>query len=249
MKKLLTTTALAAAIGCAAVLPMATHAADDAPARSAEIERKPGATMTPDRLYMEAHEADRKRLNEALKPGQDAAAYRRVIADMGYTITAVNDQEDDYLEYEIVKGRNSLEVQVELEKGRGTEIDVVPNMWQAESTEAALEGRKVEAVKSADYSDRSRMGAWNDEREQLEASLPKGQTKKFYDDKLRSMGYQVTAVNEASGEDLEYEVVKGSNSYEVQFEFDDGQPQASDVEVRPNLWKADATEQAMARRN
>ena len=42
----------------------------------------------------------------------------------------------------------------------------------------------------------------------------------------------------------EYEVVKGSDSYEVQIDFDKG-GKARKVDVAANVWKADATERAL----
>ena len=52
-------------------------------------------------------------------------------------ITSVNDREADYVEYEIVKGDNSYEVQIDLDPTTklGKEVDVTSNLWEAESTD------------------------------------------------------------------------------------------------------------------
>ncbi len=57
---------------------------------------------------------------------------------LGYQITSTNDREKDYLEYEIVKGDNSYEVQIDLENGKAKKVDVTANMWHSEATERAM---------------------------------------------------------------------------------------------------------------
>jgi hypothetical protein len=56
----------------------------------------------------------------------------------------VNYDKPDYVEYEVVKGDQSYEVQIDLDKnsGRAKKIDVTTNMWQAEATERALEANR-----------------------------------------------------------------------------------------------------------
>lgn len=84
-----------------------------------------------------------EQLEQALKPGQDKDVYRREIEKMGWKITSVNSDKPDYAEWEIVKGDQSYEVQLDFDKTnrKATKIDVTTNMWQAEATERALEGR------------------------------------------------------------------------------------------------------------
>ena len=59
---------------------------------------------------------------------------------MGWKVTSVNYDKPDYIEYEIVKGNDSYEVQVDIDKNsnKATKVDVVTNVWQTESTENAL---------------------------------------------------------------------------------------------------------------
>jgi len=47
---------------------------------------------------------------------------------------------------------------------------------------------------------------------------------------------------------MEYEVVMGKNSYEVQLNMDERTGKVKEVEVSSNLWHADATERALERR-
>jgi hypothetical protein len=59
---------------------------------------------------------------------------------MGWRVTSVNYDKPDYIEYEIVKGNDSYEVQVDIDKNsnKAAKVDVVMNVWKTESTENAL---------------------------------------------------------------------------------------------------------------
>jgi hypothetical protein len=52
----------------------------------------------------------------------------------------VNYDKPDYIEYEIVKGNDSYEVRVDIDKNsnKAAKVDVVMNVWKTESTENAL---------------------------------------------------------------------------------------------------------------
>jgi hypothetical protein len=111
---------------------------DDAHTKPAALRDDPDSRFS-DRRYMRAWTDEKERLEKALAPNQTVAAYKNTIERMGYKITAVNDRESDYVEYEILKGDNSYEVQIGLDpKTRmGKEIDVTSNVWDAEGTERA----------------------------------------------------------------------------------------------------------------
>jgi hypothetical protein len=68
---------------------------------------------------------------------------------MGYKVTSVNADKPDYVEYEIVKGEDTFEVQIDFDKnsGKATKVDVSANMWQAEATDKALSRREDKAEK------------------------------------------------------------------------------------------------------
>ena len=68
---------------------------------------------------------------------------------------------------------------------------------------------------SSIYSDRDRAKSSKDETDKLEQALKTGEEKPFYRRELEKMGWQITAVNYDKPEYLEYEIVKGDNSYEV----------------------------------
>lgn len=79
-----------------------------------------------------------------------------------------------------------------------------------------------------------------------EGELPVGKTRGFYWDRLADMGYTITAVNYDEPDYVEYEVVKGDRTYEVQIDIDEDTKRATDIDVAPNIWKTDATERALA---
>src|SRR3989449_1518907 len=98
------------------------------------------------------------------------------------------------------------------------------------------------------YSDRDRMKSSKDDKEKLEQALKTGEGKDFYRRELEKMGWQITSVNYDKPDYLEYEIVKGDDSYEVQIDFDKNSNKATKVDVTTNIWKTDATEQALKER-
>jgi hypothetical protein len=91
---------------------------------------------------MDEWSSGKDRLEQALQKGQDKDFFRREIERLGYQITAVNEDDRDKLEYEIVKGDNSYEVHVDLDNGKVTKVEVTSNMWKADATERALENNR-----------------------------------------------------------------------------------------------------------
>ena len=63
---------------------------------------------------------------------------------MGYKVTSVNADKPDYVEYEIIKGTDTWEVQIDFDKnsGKATKVDVTANLWQADATDKALDQAK-----------------------------------------------------------------------------------------------------------
>lgn len=216
-----------------------------------------GAAQSSDRERMQTWTDEKARLEKSLRVGEGEDFYRRELEQLGYRITAVNRHDRDHLEYEIVKGVNTYEVQIDLDKATGAakKIDVTANIWKAESTEKALkdENYKVDYsgasnAPSTSYSDRARMKTWTSEKERLEKALKAHQAKAYYPQALRHLGYQITAVNNDEPGYVEYEVVKGHDSYEVQIDLDKDTGKAKKIDVTANLWQADATDKALARR-
>lgn len=94
-----------------------------------------------DRRNMKGWTDEKDQLQKSLPLNLKAADYRAKLEGMGYKVTAVNDRDTDFIEYEIAKGVNSYEVQIDLDEGTGMakKIDVTSNFWEADATERATD--------------------------------------------------------------------------------------------------------------
>jgi uncharacterized protein YmfQ (DUF2313 family) len=217
------------------------------------VQRTENAVRYSDREHMKNARNEEDKLERALKTGEEKAFYRRELEKMGWQITAVNYDKPDYLEYEIVKGDDSYEVQIDLDKNsrKASKVDVALNVWKTEATENALASRKKAdypnrtTANPERYSDRDRMKSAKNSEDKLEQALKTGESKNFYRRELEKMGWKVTSVNYDKPDYVEYEIVKGDDSYEVQIDFDKNSNKATKVDVAMNAWKADATKQAL----
>jgi uncharacterized protein YmfQ (DUF2313 family) len=205
-----------------------------------------------DRERMKSSTDEKNQLEQTLKTGEERDFYRRELDKMGWQITAVNYDKPDYLEYEIVKGPSTYEVQVSFDKNshKANKVDVAWNMWKAESTEKALKGEKVDYPKRTTtnpsrYSERDMIKSSKNEKTRLEHALKTGEERAFYRRELEKMGWQITSVNYDKPDYVEYEVVKGSSTYEVQIDLDKNSRKANKVNVAYNLWKAETTNKAL----
>jgi len=217
------------------------------------VQRKDNINRYSDRDRMKTAKDSEDKLEQALKTGETKDFYRRELEKMGWQITSVNYDKPDYLEYEIVKGDDSYEVQIDFDKNsnKATKVDVTTNIWKTDATEQALKERKKVAYPSRTttnaerYSDRDRMKVSKESKENLEQALKTGETKDFYRREIEKMGWKVTSVNYDKPDYVEYEIVKGDQSYEVQIDIDKNSHKATKVDVAMNAWKTDATKQAL----
>jgi uncharacterized protein YmfQ (DUF2313 family) len=213
-------------------------------------------TKYSDRDRMRSAKSDKEQLEQALKTGEEKAFYRRELDKMGWVITSVNYDKPDYLEYEIVKGDQSFEVQVAIDKNshKATKVDVTTNAWKTDATKQALKsGKKVDYPKKTTanpdrFSERDRMKSSKNDKEKLEQVLKTGEEKAFYRRELEKMGWKITSVNYDKPDYVEFEIVKNDNSYEVQIDIDKNSHKATKVYVVTNAWKAQATENALNQR-
>jgi len=185
-------------------------------------------------------------LQKQLAPGASAADYRKKIEDLSYKITSTNYNNEDYLEYELVKGDMTWEVQIGVDDKthKVTEVEVVTNMWKTDATEQAL-GRNVVANNKPmyrnPYSDRDRVSVSRLIKE-IEA-MPVGKDKQFYKDALAKNGYEVTRVNSDDEEMLSLEAVKGANSVELNVAFNEKTGKSTSIDA-DSLWvESEATSQ------
>jgi len=206
-----------------------------------------------DRDRMKSAKSEKGKLEQALKTGEEKEFYRRELEKMGWQITSVNYDKADYVEYEIVKGDQTYEVQIDLDKNshKATKVDVAFNAWKTNATKQALKnGKKVEYPKNTTanperFSERERMKSAKNDKEKLEQALKTGEEKAFYRRELEKMGWKITSVNYDKPDYVEFEIVKNGNSYEVQIDLDKNSHKATKVDVTTNVWKADATEKAL----
>ena len=220
-----------------------------ADAKSAVTDRNDPALYS-DRAHAKASTDEKDRLEQHLKAGQPKGYYTKALNDQGYTVTSVNKDSADGVEYEVVKGDRSYEVQIAFDKsGKATKVDVDNNLWRAKSTKEAMAGKKVAAATAYEkgneaYSDRAHLKDWTGEKDRLEKSLALGHDPAWYRDQLKKMGYQITSVNDRDKDYVEYEVVKGKDSYEVQIDLANGK--AKKIDVTTNAWQSDATDRALS---
>ncbi len=241
-----------AAVSACLLAPMAATAADNKPATGATAATPAASDRMSysDRVQMKTWATEKEQLERELKLGESKAYYPQALSDKGFQITSVNADKPDAVEYEVVKGPQTFEVQLSFDKaGKAKKVDVTTNMWRHDATKAAMGGKKMPMASRFErgneaFSDRVRMPTWNKEKDRLEKSLPLGKGKSYYSEQLKTMGYQVTSVNDNDRDYVEYEVVKGGNSYEVQISFDGDK--AKDVDVTTNVWQTEATERALA---
>jgi hypothetical protein len=108
----------------------------------------------------------------------------------------------------------------------------------------AQQGDSVKTAPAGRYSDRDRSVEWNKQKDVLQQSFKLGETKEQYRRELEKMGWMITAVNSDKPEYVEWEIVKGDQSYEVQIDLDKSN-KASKIDVTTNMWQAEATERAL----
>ncbi len=232
-----------------------------------------------DRQYVKGWTDEKEKLEKALPAGMKVADMKAKIEQMGYKITSTNDREKDYVEYEIVKGDNSYEVQADLDAKTGMtkDVDVASNVWETDATERAKGDKGADrrssvaplstmaaapaAVMASGASPtrpmtgpmssqrRDRATEFKNEKDQLEQKLQAATARADYAKILEQNGYRVSSINADKPGYLEYEIVKGDHSYEVQLDFKDNAPKASKVDVTTNMWRTDATKKMLADAN
>jgi len=188
-------------------------------------------------------------LQKQLAPGMAAADYRKKIEGLGYQVTSTNYNNPDYLEYELVKGDMTWEVQIDVDPAnkKATKVDVTMNTWKTDATERAL-GRTVAAndrpMYRNPYSERDRTSVSRLVKE-LEA-MPVGQGKQYYKDELKKHGYNVTRINTDDEDELSLEAVKGANSVELNVAFNESGKSTS-IDADSIWFESQATSEARNR--
>jgi len=123
---------------------------------------------------------------------------------------------------------------------------IIPGIVLTVPVTATIAADNVQRVDRPNrYSDRDRMKTAKDSEDKLEQALKTGETKDFYRKELDKLGWQITSVNYDKPDYVEYEIVKGDDTYEVQIDFDKNSNKATKVDVTTNAWQTDATDRAL----
>jgi len=207
-----------------------------------------------DRSRITSYIDDQRQLERDLLAVGKRDDYRAFIEKRGYLVTAVNEDSDHKLEFEVVKAGRSHEVLLGFERKRGAAdaIDVSSNVWLADSTRQALNkpGWRPDDVQydpdaAIKVRDSNHLSAWTAEKKDLELALPVGRTTPHYQSVLQEKGYQITASNDTLPTYAEYEIVKAGQSFELQIERDVTTGRAVSVDVEANIWRAKSTKAAL----
>jgi hypothetical protein len=196
-------------------------------------------------------------LQKQLPPGRASDSYHEKLKKLGYKITSINYNNSDYLEYEVVKGDQTWEVQIDVDEdtGKATQIDIAQNAWKTDATTAALQQgmdlsrtaatetgvasddptttRKTMNMRNNQYSDRDR--STTDQLVRELNTLPVGHNKEFYKKRLRQRGYEITKVNTDDSDEMNIEAVKNGNSVQLDISFDENTAQSTEIDAS-TLW-------------
>lgn len=196
-------------------------------------------------------------LQKQLPPGMASESYREKLKKLGYKITSTNYNNSDYLEYEVVRGDQTWEVQIDVDEdtGKATEIDVVQNVWKTDATTAAIQQgqelsrtaatetgvasentattRRTKNMRNNQYSDRDH--STTDQLVRELNTLPVGHKKEFYKNMLRQRGYEITKINKDDSDEMDLEAVKDGNSVQLDISFDENTARSTEIDAS-TLW-------------
>ncbi|MEW6297627.1 MAG: hypothetical protein AB1671_07790 [Thermodesulfobacteriota bacterium] len=154
------------------------------------------------------------------------------LQDLGFLITSINYNQPDYVEYEVVKGDETFEIQITMdpETDRATAVDVTGNLWQSYATDWALEHTELREAASIDapdyilviapvqrFSDRDRnLSRMLGELERL----PVGRDQQFYRNALQRRGYRITDTDVDENQ-VRFEAQKNGREIALTVNFED----------------------------
>jgi hypothetical protein len=188
-------------------------------------------------------------MQKNLPPGMSADAYRKKLEELGYKITSTNYNNPDYLEYEVVKGDQTWEVQIDVDNDthKATKVDVAMNMWKTDATKQEMErnealvknaspsaeSHRTATMRNNQYSDRDR--STTDQMVKELEGLPINHDKEFYKDTLRKRGYDISRVDKDDKDELQLEAVKNGHSVKMDIDFDEESGRSTKIDAS-NLW-------------
>jgi hypothetical protein len=164
---------------------------------------------------------------------------------MGYIVTSINYNAPDYAEYEVVKGDRSYEVQIDIDENTGTatNIDIEPNPWKTDRTEATTEFNEggvalndpdyvmvITPIHTVDAHERTALEKMVQDLERV----PAGQSRGSYRNALEGRGYRVLDSAEKNNR-TQFRVAKDGREALVDVRFDDQTGGAEQVNAFPLL--------------
>ena len=222
---------------------------------SVAADTDPNAHIWQDRMGLENYDLQRIALEKDLIGSDTVEQLRSRLKKADYRITAINQESDSDVEYEVVKGDHTFEVKSEITDGKLKGVEVTNNIWRADSTKRALKDANYDAsdVKydkehAGRYSDAQYNETWSQEKAALADAMPVGKKFEDYKQILKAKGYQITSINDKDDKEVEFEVVKGDHSFEVNLERDADTKVVKEVEVSHNIWASEETEKALEKK-
>ena len=222
---------------------------------SVAAEPDPNKHSWQDRMGLESYEQERETLEKSLSSTNTVEQLRAGLKKAGYRLTAINQESDGDVEYEVVKGDHTFEVQSDIADGKLKQIDVTNNIWRADSTKRALKEAdydasdvKYDKENAGRYSDAQFADTWTKEKAALIEAMPVGKKYDDYKKILEAKGYQITSINDVDDDNVEFEIVKGDHSFEVNLDRDGDTKVVEEIEVTNNIWQSEETEKALGKK-
>lgn len=208
-----------------------------------------------DRMGLENYDMQRVALEKDLKGSDTVEQLHNRLKKADYRITAINQESDSDVEYEVVKGDHTFEVKSEITDGKLKDVEVTNNIWRADSTKRALKDAnydtsdvKYNKEHAGHYSDDQYTETWSKEKAALADAMPVGKKFEDYQQILKAKGYQITSINDKNDKKVEFEIVKGDHSFEVNLERDAETKVVKEVAVSHNIWTSEETEKALEKK-
>lgn len=219
---------------------------------SVAADNEPNKHSWQDSMNLENYDQQRAALEDSLSSAKTVEQLRTGLEKAGYRITSINTESANKVEYEVVKGDHTFEVRSNVDADTLKDVEVTNNLWRAENTKRALKDADYDAsdVKfdkdnEGRYSDAQFADTWTQEKEALIKAMPVGKEFADYKKILEDKGYQITSVNDQDDDEIEFEIVKGDHSFEVNLEYEDDSKVVDEVKVTNNIWHSEETEKAL----
>lgn len=183
---------------------------------------------------------ERLLLEQHLPPGKARGFYHHRLQEMGYhLIASVYNAPTRYAEYLMEKDGQRYTILLTLtETGRANTVTVAENASEA----AASPFSRAAAAGQPEWQSllHRQMG-------RLRRALPPGHTDAFYEDRLIDRGWKISDTTQYGPSYIEYELVRGNLTAELQLRLDPETGRAAQVAVVENPIHTPATERALAR--